>query len=138
MAFNGSLIYAGSGNGTALPAKYIKAESVELTVHVQDLDSTRNANGALIRNVLDHRSATVKFTTPILDSTDMDALMTFIRSRYTNQLQRKLHMRFWNVETASYFAGDFYLAEPTFTVRRVDRVTNTIWYNETTFEFIAY
>lgn len=138
MAFSGKLIYMGSGDGTALPAQYIKQESVELTVHVQDLDSTRNANGTLIRNVLSHKSATVKFSTPVINSTDMDTLMTFIRSRYTNQLQRKLHMRFWNTETASYFEGDFYMAEPTFVVKRVDTSTNTIWYNETAFEFIAY
>ena len=46
MAFSGKLIYAGSGNGTAIPTKYMKQDSIELTVHVQDLDSTRNANGS--------------------------------------------------------------------------------------------
>ena len=81
MAFNGTLLTMG---GEKFPTKWIYKESYHVTPHVLDLDSTRDVNGILQRNVLDHKSCTVSFQTKPMYFDEYEQMWAFIRSKYSD------------------------------------------------------
>ena len=136
MAFDGNLIYLGSGN-TPLPLSFIKVQSYKVVPNRrQDLDSTRNANGVLQRTVLDHYASTVEFATIPMDNTQMAAFMSLIRSKYSIEKEKKIHLTYYCPDTDSYKSGDFYVPDIEFPIIYIDGTT--IQYDSVTLEFIEY
>lgn len=126
----------GSGN-TPLPLSYIKVQSYKVVPNRrQDLDSTRNANGVLQRTVLDHYASTVEFATIPMDNTQMAAFMSLIRSKYSIEKEKKIHLTYYCPDTDSYKSGDFYVPDIEFPIIYIDGTT--IQYDSVTLEFIEY
>ena len=96
MSYNGTLLRLG---GTKFPTKWIYKESYHVTPHVLDLDSTRNVDGKLQRNVLDHKSCTVSFQSKPMSFDEYEEMWDFIRSAYTDAKERKLKVAYYCFET---------------------------------------
>lgn len=108
--FNGTLFTIG---GSVFPLKWIYKESYTVTPHHFDLDSTRDANGILQRNVLNHKSCTVKFQLKPMTFDEYEEVWAFIRSKYNNAIDRDVNATYYNFETGRMEEMHAYLAEMT-------------------------
>lgn len=107
MAFQG--YYIKVGNYT-IPLTFMKLESYKSAPNQrQDLDSYRDANGYLHRNVLSHTATKLEFETPYLIVRDMRSLIQNIRANYTDELARTVELTYYDEETDSYKTGTFYM-----------------------------
>ena len=107
MAFQG--YYIKVGNYT-IPLTFMKLESYKSAPNQrQDLDSYRDANGYLHRNVLSHTATKLEFETPYLTFKDMRSLIQNIRANYTDELARTVELTYYDEETDSYKTGTFYM-----------------------------
>ena len=88
MAYSGFLIKVGD---YIIPAnKYIKADSYSVYRNIQDLDSYRDANGFLHRNVLSHVANKVEFETPaMINNVEFANLMKNIQRNYMSSLEER-------------------------------------------------
>ena len=77
MGFNGYLIQIGSYS--TFFEQYIQYQSYKVSRKVQDLDSYRDANGVLHRNVLDHDSYVIELTLRPLNNLELENVMSAIR-----------------------------------------------------------
>ena len=139
MAYNGYLIKLGGSGGTILPLKYIKVSEYNATPNQRmESEAKRSITGYLHRSTVAHTATKVEFNSPIMTNRDMDALMTLIRSAWTNPQERKLDLEYYDNETDSYKTGTFYMPDVKFNISRIDEQLNLIIYNETRFAFIEY
>lgn len=107
MAFQGYLIKVGN---YTIPLTFMKLESYKSAPNQrQDLDSYRDANGYLHRNVLSHTASKLEFETPYLSMRDMRSLIQNIRANYTNDLARTVELTYYDDETDTYKTGTFYM-----------------------------
>ena len=140
MSFNGTFFYLWNSKTEKwddFSNKNIFKESLKGALEVQDLDSGRDASGVLQRkSVLEHTAFTIEFTVPPCWNEQMDELWRMIRSHYTNKLERKLKVKYYNHEEGDYATGDFYVATPSFNVNRVEG--KRIFYNSMTINMIEY
>lgn len=136
MAFNGSLLSLG---GTNFPLKYVYKESYKVTPNRrQDLDPKRVESGILKRNTLEHTVTTIQFQTKPMWNNEFDTLMSFIRGKYTNPLEKKLNITYFSPDTGDYKSGEFYMPDVEINIDMVDTSANKILYLSTTLEFIEY
>lgn len=101
-----------------------------------DVNSTRMLDGTLKRNVVSHMPSTISLQTRVMTNTEMNALMSFIRSHYVKESEKKLSIRFYRPDKDDYATAYFYMPDLEFPIRRIDG--NTIYYNSMTLEFIGY
>lgn len=136
MAFNGSLIKLSGDN---FPLQYVFKESYKVTPNRrQDLDPYRDANGLLHRNTLSHTATTITFQTKPMWNDEFDTMMSFIRTRYTNSLEKKLHITYFSPDINDYKTGYFYVPDVEYNMDLVDTTRRKIFYLSTTLEFIEY
>lgn len=136
MAFNGSLIKI---NSDEFPLHCIIWESYEVTPNRrQDLDSTRNANGYLMRNVLDHTATTIQMDTKPLTNDKLAEMMRFITTRYTDAREKKVQLTYYCPDIDDYKTGLFYIPDVQYPIKKIDVDTKTIWYKSFTIKFIEY
>lgn len=133
MAYKGSLFTIG---GQEFPHKWIYRDSYSVTPHIQDLDSERNTNGRLIRNVLDHKSVTITFQTVPMSLDDYEEMWAFIRENYTIAREHKLHCTYYSFEDGEMLPMDCYIPDTTHNPYYLKRKEGII--NSTTLEFIGY
>jgi hypothetical protein len=128
MAFLGYLIKVGSNT---IPLKYISLKSYKSTPNRQiDLDTYRDADGFLRRNILPHRATTIEFSTPYLHLSDKIALQSLLPSR------TKLTLTYWNDETNEYTSGNFYIPDVSYDIYQIDG--DDIIYMPIAYKFIEY
>lgn len=107
MALQGYLIKVGN---YTIPLTFMKVETYKSAPNQrQDLDSYRDANGYLHRNVLSHTATKLEFETPYLIVRDMRSLIQNIRANYTDELARTVELTYYDEETDSYKTGTFYM-----------------------------
>jgi uncharacterized protein YjdB len=134
MAFSGYLLKIGSQE---IPLKSIKLGSYNVTPDQRiDNASERDATGVLHRAVVEHQATKIEFNTPIMNNTDMAALNKIIHDGYTNELERKVSVTYYNPDTDDYKTGDFYVPDTQFVMSHIEG--NTIWYDSVRFAFIEY
>ena len=110
MAFDGSW-YIKVGN-YPIPLEYMAYRTYKMSKNVQDLDSYRDADGVLHRNVLSHVVVKLEFETPILTEKQFRTLMTKLRENMPTQadkLARNVSVTYYDEETGFYETGDFYM-----------------------------
>ena len=136
MAFNGSLLKLG---GADFPLKYIYKESYKITPNRrQDLDPKRTESGKLKRNTLSHYVTTIQFQTKPMWNNEFAQMMSFIRSHYSNEKEKKFSITYYSPDTNDYETGDFYLPDVEISMDMVDTDKKKIFYLSTTIEFIEY
>ena len=135
MAYQGYLIKI--GDYIISGKKFIRADSFNTTLIVQDLDSYRDMEGVLHRTALNHRVNKIEFETrAMLTETQMEELLSGIRSQYINQNERKVSATIFVPELNDYMTQDMYLADLQFSIYGV--LNGIIYYNPVRFAFIAY
>lgn len=107
MAFQGYLIKVGN---YTIPLTYMKLESYKSAPDQrQDLDSYRDADGVLHRNVLPHTATKIEFETPYLFMSQLQELIQNIRSNFLTSIARDCTLTYYDEETNSYKTGHFYM-----------------------------
>lgn len=136
MAYNGYLIKMGVD---IFPLSFVFANSYTVTPNRrQDVDSNRNANGILDRNVLDHMPSTISFQTKPMWNNELNAMMTFIRSHYSIEKEKKIVLEYYCPDIDEYKTGEFYVPDIAFPINMVDNEHNAILYNSFQLDFIEY
>lgn len=133
MAFNGYLISSG---GERFDETYIYKESYEIGREDMDLDSFRNANGYLERNVLDHSSVVITFETKPMTNANFSNMMSFFSRHYSVARERKINLVYYLPETDSYNSGEFYLATPKPKIHHI--WDNVITYSQMQIKLVEY
>ena len=125
------------GNYT-IPLAVMNVDSYECTPNQrQDIDSYRDLNQDLHRNVAENYKTVVKFTTrPRLEETVLRAVVSNIKNNYSVAKERKVHLEYFNTDTGNYSTGDFYLVQPQYKIMQIQG--SKIFYNSMDFEFIEY
>lgn len=108
MAFNGQwYIKVGA---YPIPLSYMKEDSLKSApAQRQDNDSYIDADGHLHRNPMEHTRSKLEFETTYMYNFQMRDLWDNITANYTNWLERKVHLTYYNEESDTYEEGDFYL-----------------------------
>lgn len=107
MAFQNYLIKVGN---YTIPLTYMKLESYKAAPDQrQDLDAYRDADGHMHRNPLAHTATKIEFETPYLYRKQMQELIQNIRLNFTNELERRCEVEYYDDETNDYKVGTFYL-----------------------------
>ena len=136
MAFNGYLLKMGED---IFPLSFVFKESYKVVPNRRvDLDSSRNANGKLQRNVLDHMPSTISFQTKPMWNDELNEMMSFIRSHFSVEKEKKMILEYYCPDTDDYKTGEFYVPDIEYSISRVDLENNKIFYNGFQLEFIEY
>lgn len=136
MSYKGYLLRMGADE---FPLSFVRADSYSITPNRrQDLDSNRNANGVLERNVLKHTASTISFQTKTMWNKELAEMMSFIRSHYSVEKERKLRITYYCPDIDDYKTGDFYVPDISYPINMVDNENNRIMYGEFALEFIEY
>lgn len=138
MAYNGYLVKIG---GREIPLKYIQYDSYKAQPNQrQDLDPYRDLDGFLHRNVVRNMPTVISFNTKPMFEEDKDAFMSILNRGYSNVDERKGTLNYYDPETSSYRTGEFYMAQPEFSIHYIWEVRNKhrILFNATAIEFIGY
>lgn len=136
MAYNGEyLIRAGAD---VIPNKYIVMDTYKCTPDQrQDVDSYRDLNQDLQRNVAPHTKSIVQFNTRAgLSETSLRTLIDLIQNNFENDLERKIRLEYFNTDTGNYSTGYFYMVQPNYQIIRAER--NELFYNTMEIKFIEY
>lgn len=140
MAFTGQLIELKTGaNYVPFPIKYMKAESYKITPN-QRMESSANraSTGVLKRTTVSHTASKIDFDTTVLTNREVNDIHTKLSNAYTDSLQRKLDLRYYDPSSDTYKTGTFYVPDIDFDIMRIDQSTKTVHYNSIRFAFIEY
>ena len=108
MAFNGSF-YIKVGD-YPIPLRFMAYKTyVSAPDQTQDLDSYRDGDGLMHRNVLDHTVTKLKFETPIMTNKQFRTLISNIRANMTDIIAKDVPLRYYDEWTDSYKNGNFYM-----------------------------
>lgn len=139
MAYNGYLIKLGGSAGTELPLKYISLGSYKSTPNQRmESKATRSVTGLLHRTTVEHKATKIEFETPYIDNRDLQTLNNMIQNAFTNDLERKLTINYYDQETDSYRDAVCYMPDVNYTIARIDSSTNTVYYDSVRYAFIEY
>lgn len=110
MSYSGWLLKIGN---YIIPAnKYIKAESYQAYVNMQDLDDYTDANGYLHREAVELKALKTEFETPaMLTNVEFSELMRNIRSNFTNASARECMITAYIPEYDDYVTQIGYMAD---------------------------
>lgn len=112
MAYSGYHIKMGSN---IFPERYIAVETYIITPNQRmDLDSYRDANGALHRTVLSHTASKIEWNTPYLYRADKVSMMSFLRANMSDVQSRTFSVTYYDDETDAYKTGTFYMPDIAF------------------------
>lgn len=138
MAFNGKLVELKTGaNYVEFPLVYIKSESYKVTPDQRmEAEAARSATGKLKRTTCEHTASKIDFNTTPLTNREVADITSKLSAAYTNSLERKLELRYYDPETDSYKTGDFYVPDTDYEISRIDGTT--IYYASLRYAFIEY
>ncbi len=139
MAYNGYLIKLGGSSGVVLPLRYISLGSYKSTPNQRmESKATRSVTGLLHRTTMEHKATKIEFETPYIDNNDLRTLNNMIHNAFTNSLERKLTINYYDQETDSYRDAICYMPDVNYSIARIDSNTNTVYYNSVRYAFIEY
>lgn len=140
MAFNGKLVEMKTNNSwVTLPTTYIKAESYKVTpCQRMEASANRAASGKLIRSTVEHTASKIEFTTINLTNSEVKTLYGMFTAAFSDSLQRKLELRYYDPESDSYKTGDFYMPDADYDIARIDVDAKVVYMNPIRYAFIEY
>lgn len=135
MAYAGYLIKIGNWK---FPMSKMRAESYEVTLSGQDLDSYRDANGLLHRNALKNVLPKVEFETPaMLTNKQLSSIMDHLQDNYIGKKrEKKCNCTMYIPELDTYITHPCYVPDITPQIYQAD--DKQILYNPIRFAFISY
>lgn len=139
MAYSGYLIKLGGSAGTVLPMEYIGIESYKSTPNQRmESKATRSVTGLLHRTTVEHKATKIEFNTPVITNHQLATLNNLFATHFTNQLERKLTINYYDQETDTYRDAECYMPDVSYDILRIDQDTNTVYYNSIRYAFIEY
>ena len=140
MAYSGYLIKLKGGTAENLPLKYVALESYSCTPDQRmESKATRATTGVLRRTTVAHKPTKIEFETPaMMTNKDVAALNTLIQEHYTDALQRKLTIEYYDMETDTYRDATCYMPDVQYKIVRIDKATNLVYYDKIRYAFIEY
>ena len=139
MAYNGYLIKLGGVNGTILPMKYIAIGQYKSTPNQRmESKATRAVTGLLHRTTVSHTASKIEFQTPVITNTDLAALNTLLQNNFTNALERRIAINYYDQESDTYKNADCYMPDVDYSIDHIDAKTNTVYYTSIRYAFIEY
>lgn len=137
MAYEGYLIKFDK-TGYIFPLDMIKTETYNITPRQrQDLDSYRDMDGILHRNVLEHTASKIEWETkPLLTNKQVAQICENLRASYENYSERRISVTYYNPETDGYDSGTFYMPDATYTPYTATK--EYVKYNQTRYALIEY
>ena len=139
MAYNGYLIKLGGSSGQILPNRFIAMENYSCTPN-QRMESKANraVTGLLHRTTVEHTATKIEFTTPMLTNVELAELNTMLRTHFSNTLERKITIQYYDMETDTYKVGNCYMPDVQYKISRINKDTNTVYYEGIRYAFIEY
>ena len=139
MAYNGYLIKLKGGNGAEnLPLKYIGLGSYSCTPNQRmESKASRATTGLLHRTTVAHTATKIEFETPNITNKDVAALNRMIQSHYTNALERKIDIEYYDMESDSYRSATCYMPDVQYKISSITK-NNEIIYGPIRYAFIEY
>lgn len=138
-SFQGWLIKFGN---VILPNSFLLADGWEATPNQRlELDAYRDAFAYLHRETADNFKS--KMTLNIREMTlqeriAFDNVIGLATLPSSDKKQRKVAVTYWNDETLAYCSGEFYIADTTYSIHRVDEDHNDIEYNSFSLTLTEY
>ena len=135
MSYSGFLIKIGD---YTIPHKYIKADSYQAYVNMQDLEPWTDSNGYVHREkTVGLKALKVEFETkPLLTNKEFDeGLLANIRKQFVKEVGKECYITAYIPELSSYVTQYGYMADFTPQIYRVRG--NTIWYDSTRLAFVG-
>lgn len=125
-------------NGVKFPLNYISEKSYKFTPNSRtDLNSgLNNANGRLVRKVLPHTRSKLEFETRKLDSNEFLDVIKHLG--ILDNLERKVTLECFNLETMNYDTDEFYLPDYTPQIDTINEETGELKIDKCRFAFIEY
>lgn len=122
--------------GWDFPHRYIKADTYQAYVNMQDVDPWTDANGYLHRNAVDLKAFKVEFETiPMLSNTEFRSIIQNIENYYQSQKERTVIVSAYIPEYDDYVIQRAYLAD--FTPQIYGIFDGIIKYNPIRLAFIG-
>ena len=87
---------------------------------------------------MEHTATKIEFETPVITNADLAALESLLQSHFTDALQRKITIEYYNNATDSYKEAVCYMPDVQYKISRVDNVHNIIYYEPVRYAFIEY
>ncbi len=140
MAYAGYLIKLKGGTAENLPLKYVALESYSCTPDQRmESQATRATTGLLHRTTVAHKPTKIEFETPsMMTNKDVAALNTLIQGHFTDALQRKLTIEYYDMETDTYRDATCYMPDVQYKIVRIDKTTSLVYYDKIRYAFIEY
>ena len=135
MSYSGFLLKIGD---YTIPHKYIKADSYQAYVNMQDLEPWTDSNGYVHREkTVDLKALKVEFETkPLLTNKEFDeGLIENIRKQFVKEVGKECYITAYIPELSSYVTQYGYMADFTPQIYRLSG--NTIWYDSTRLAFVG-
>lgn len=133
MAYSGWLVKV--GNYTIETKRFVKKETYNAYVNMQDLDPWTDANGYVHRTAVELKAMKIEFETPFLLQNDFNELMRNIRANYTVPRARQFLLTAYIPEYDEYMTQTGYLAD--FTPQIYGNYGGVIRYNPMRLAFIG-
>lgn len=118
-----------------LPFKYINSYQATPNQRI-DVDSFRNEETVLNRNVAQHTSTKMEWTTPYLWINEWEELMALIRNNYDIKIERRIQVTFYDMEDCVYKDGYMYIPDFTAEIRHLENGDTFVM--PVTFNLIEY
>lgn len=136
--FRGYILKFGN---TPFPHKYLAQEPVFTPCQRTEAEAYRDANNDLHRVTIDNFKTKIEITTLPITLDQKIEIEAAMRAGLQNAVERKYKITYWNDDPESphsndYAQGDFYLADVSYTHRRIER--NTIHYESIKYTFVEY
>ena len=135
MSYSGFLLKIGD---YTIPHKYIKADSYQAYVNMQDLEPWTDSNGYVHREkTVELKALKVEFETkPLLTNKEFDeSWIANIRKQFVKPVGKECYITAYIPELSSYVTQYGYMADFTPQLYRVSG--NTIWYDSTRLAFVG-
>ena len=139
MSFSGYLIKLGGSSGTVLPMKYISYQTYSATPNQRmEAKANRAVTGLLHRTTVEHTATKIEFETTYMTNVDRQQLNALLSANWTNPLERKINLNYYDDETDSYKNGEFYMPDVKYVIDHIDLDRNLVFYKPTRYAFIEY
>ncbi len=139
MGFSGYLIKVLGNTDAEVPLDRIKLASYKATPSQRmESEAGRAVTGLLHRTPVEHTSTKIEFDTPPMTNTELQEFLSIFRNRWSNELERRLDIMYYNEEEHDYILADVYMPDIEYTISRIDTATNTIYYDSFRVAFIEY
>ena len=135
MSYSGYLIKIGDYK---IPHKYIKADSYQASVNMQDLEPWTDSNGYVHREkTVELKALKVEFDTPAMLTNKQfeDDLIANIRKQFVKEVGKECYITAYIPRLARYVTQYGYMAD--FTPQMYQAIGNTIKYDSVRLAFIG-